>query len=463
MIRTKDKIYGEVNDDRTVISKSKLKPNKYIIKSDEPTMRYKIIEEANFGSKKLLYTKKNTKGEVEVKTLDYNVPNMYVGTDSEGNLKMRTVIMVDTEAPAGRKLLKEYKGSIIPSQPITVINHVIEEPGWYEIEVSGAGGGGGGSVLHNQYETYNAKGSNGGAGGYHKQLIRLTKPNTVILIQPGNSGGGAEGYKISTMGALIHFDGRTNGGDGGRNIVFTNYNIKGNNGEDVQRGIQAPPYSKYKLKGGVGTHGGPDGGYSSIETGNFNAGPGGGGGGGVGPYGGAGGSCNSVALYGHEFHGAGGAGGAGGSFGIGGNGGRRDSRDRYGGHGYGYGGAGGGCGFNSTDSVNSVNEDILKGSPYSGAGGGGGGGTRVYIASLNLEILAGGGGGGAGGALSFKSGLITDGGNGITNMSDLPSIKAAKGGSGGQAVLDTTIKKGFNVDMSGKNGEPGYVRIYKCI
>ena len=101
MIRTKNKILGEVNDRNTVISETKLKPNKYIVSAQEDSLDYRIVKEANFGSKKILYTNANG----ELKTLNYDLPNKYIGTDENSNLSIfnRNEIILDLEAPEGRE------------------------------------------------------------------------------------------------------------------------------------------------------------------------------------------------------------------------------------------------------------------------------------------------------------------------------------------------------------------------
>ena len=365
----------------------------------------------------------------------------------------------------------ELYGSNMPSNQLNEGNYLITEPGWYELEVSGGGGGAGSSVAYtNELISFIAKGGRGGRGGYYKSIIKITKPNTVINLFPGNAGGGAEGFKVYKTGKSVQIDGQSRGGDGGRNFKIAGYTGKGNSGENVERGI-IPPQS-YTSNGGMGINGGPYGGFSSIENSTYyGMRQSAGGGGASGPYGGKGGNCYNRITIPIDTCSSGGGGGAGGSFGNGGDGGRRDLRDRYGGFGYGYGGAGGGAGANSTDAVGSTDLDKLKGSPYSGAGGGGGGGTRLFIPTLDIEILAGGGGGGAGGALTSSTSILSyvgDGEDGINNINNLTSILGSKGGESGESVnINDTSNipegKSLAINMSGKNGEPGYVRIYKCI
>ena len=94
MIRSADKIFGEMNDPNTVIATGQLEEGKLIVGAGN-----KGIKTVDLGAQKLLYVNENNK----ISGLSYNVRNKIIGTDYNGNLIFR-------DAPSGIHNIPVYTG-----------------------------------------------------------------------------------------------------------------------------------------------------------------------------------------------------------------------------------------------------------------------------------------------------------------------------------------------------------------
>lgn len=422
MIRTKHKKHGEVNDPNTVLSSSNLLPNKYIVGDNNKNI--KLAEDAIPNS--ILYLSTH-----ELKFFSLNEPNRLVGINTSGHLQLFSKVAIPNTAPSGRTEIAIISGSTTPSGSLN-FNSIELIPGWYEVEVIGAGGGGGGGAA--LYDNSNFKdGKNGGRGGYYKTLFKIEEKTNSIL-QAGCSGGRGRGTAVVKDSKSTTYSGSVDGGTGGRTPTF--YHSNAFPGQD------AGSNSGDESLGGNGVHGGATGGYSK-SPGNYNYNAGGGGGGANGPEGGNGGFYNATSAPNRAR--GGGGGGAGGGFGTGGSGGSAHIGNRS----SSFGGGGGGGGLRTVPDY-----------PASGGGGGGGGGS--YFKCGELEIFCGGGGGGAGGG-NASAGNYTEGGNGINNYNSSYSEDNTYGapGIGGNGILINNASSGTTLS-DGTNGGQGVVKLWRC-
>ena len=437
MIRDKNKIYGEANDEATVTAPAPLLPGKLVV--GDGGHRIKTF---NPGPKRLIVSK-TISSFSNADSVSYNEPNKLVGTDGSGNLVLFN--RTPPTPPAGRVLVAEVYGHTSPAGVLQQTTITLTGGFFYEVEVIGAGGGGGGGIRAHADDYRMLSGFRGGRGGYYKGIFALGTTTTATL-QAGNSGGRADSLTYTMSGSLVVL-GSNRGGDGGRSPVL--FSGTGNNGKNAKDYFF--DYSTNLIYGGEGINGGANGGNTRAEPKTYSLaeGVGASGGGANGPFGGPGGFSivyNTSLSY---LSSSGGGGGAGGGFGLAGNGGGNGDNTIKGGQGYGGGGGGTGLGYGN----NHYN--------YSGGGGGGGGGSRFNCG--DFQVLAGGGGGGAGAGAGVTT-VLPDGtgSNGANNM-DYNLGGGAQGGTGGTGAFMTPIPAGQTRDTRGANGQRGIVRIWRCV
>ena len=449
MIRNKRKIFGEANDERTVLTvPDKLAPNKFVTRlkeSNEHPDTSRIITTLGIESNSLLILSESDK----IEPFKFSGPGRIIGTDDKGNVIAFERRVLPPSPPKGRTLILEKYGSTRPDGIVINLNEYLSGPYWYEVEVSGCGGGGGsGSGLAEHDDLVD--GMSGGAGGYFKGTFQV-REDTICIIQIGCPGEGAQGYITDYTSKTAKLTQGPNGGAGG--YTPTKYmNSKGNDG-------QKQDLTRRNQTGGTGINGGASGGtvygwktdsypesYSGAGAGGGANGECGGAGGNSGPFGVSDATMSNVPHNGN----IGGAGGAGAGFGTGGAGGNGWSKatEKYGNGGKGYGAGGGGGCQNATDA------QLQK----VGCGGGGGGGARFVC--NDFEVLCGGGGGGSGGCdiESQHSDGRHKGQDGGNNKNSTRG-GGASGGTGGKGV-STNMKVTRNT--SGTTGSRGWIKIWRC-
>jgi hypothetical protein len=463
MIRDLSKVYGEVNDPDTVLSESNLTSNKYIVSKDS-----KRVEAYTPGTKRILATDENGK----LFSVSYNNPNLFVGTDENGKL---TVYEggIPSVPPVGRELILEVIGNPYSMDALKQATQSITTPGWYELDIAGAGGGGGGSSWRSGAHV---DGANGAAGGYYKSIFMVDK-NTTSSLQyavgtPGQ--GGAGPYHELYKGAK-QSRGNCPGGQGGKSPTV----YEGTGGDAPLTRTIGTLLSTEAGGPGLGINGGADGGgryqaASGPDNTYYKAAPTAGGGGANGPQGGKGATVTywSTAVLGGAGNDTnvtiGGSGGAGGGLGLAGYGANSPtvSADyKYGGQ-----GQGGGGGGQGTQAFGTAKTGYDNTGATAGAGGGGGGASRVLLSNIKLgkyeptqtlEIIAGGGGGGAGASSRTTTSGWQDNDGVIPADAGGNNIDSVKGGGGNGGLVSTTLGTATTSEVRGGTGEPGYIRLWR--
>lgn len=477
MIRDINKVYGEVNDPNTVLSDNQLSPTKYLVSTGS-----KKIGTFTGGLKHILYT--GSDGKVTSKT--YNIPNRYVGTDSNGNLVIYESSAVPVVAPSGRVLEFEVLGNLASADNIKQLLRTLKGPAWYEIEVAGAGGGGGGcswspdSHIFGPWGSVPSAGNFGAQGGYIKQLFIVDKDiDCAAQVAVGTPGqGGAGPYHLVSKGDKYAI-GNTSGGQGGKSP-----SIYSGIGGDAPLTEHIGYFSTLSAGGpGLGINGGADGGgleQTTTSTGSelyWKAMPSAGGGGANGPYGGTGASVTYWSEYvlgqniteNITFGGSGGAGGGLGQAGYGANSPSVNATYKYGGQGQGGGGGGQGTIGNGQNlAYTGKNNDGAT----AGGGGGGGGASRAILTNVKLtktgdrttlELIAGGGGGGAGASAVTVSDLFQINDAVIPAEAGGNNVDSVKGGGGAGGTASTTFGNTTTTEVRGGTGGPGYIKVWRCV
>lgn len=442
-IRTKTKLFGEPNSPNTVLAPTSLVPNKYVVGSGGKTLKTLVP-----SGKSLMYINQNSK----LAAFPLNTPNRLVGTDGNGNLTLIVRSGIPSTPPAGRELISEVYGSNISSGAIGSKTITLEPGYWYEVEVAGAGGGGGGGAIADYFANNSHPGKKGGNGGYHKLTFSVLEA-IIATLQAGNSGEGGKGMAFLLQDDDYIYTGNNDGGNGGRSpVLYGGVAAKGGNANPEVNTVRA---------GGNGNNGGAAGGRSGFGGSSTDArtNAGAGGGGANGPYGGAGGKFDYPEDTSY-LDSAGGGGGAGGGFGIGGAGGDIVVELAVrGSGGKGYGGGGGGAGNTARTYDDPIYNPQNK--RFGAGGAGGGGGSRFVVG--DLEILCGGGGGGAGGG-NVADADYTEGGNGKNNKNSTEG-GGGTGGVGGVGVntANDVLVNNVSINNNGQNGQPGWVKIWRCV
>ena len=472
MIKDPNKDYGELNDDNTVISDNELETNKLIVSDGVDADGLKLVKSYNPGVKQLI----STDAEGKAKAVSFNVPNTLVGTDENGNLHVYPSGYVPDEAPAGRVLLDggEILGNNYAAAALKSGGLDISQPGWYEIEVKGAGGGGGGGSWRSGAHV---DGSDGAAGGYYKTLFIVSaSAASAILYSAGTPGQGGAGPYYEEYKGDKKSRGNSPGGRGGRSEHI--YGSAGGGGADTNI-MPADNVLREYGGPGLGINGGADGGgrvqaYQELVGGGvYRTNPSAGGGGANGPHGGEG---STVSYWSHAYITQsisindnvtiGGSGGAGGGLGAAGTGGRYQTRTLSS---WGSGGGGGGAGTPGLGNDKTGFND--KGATAGGAGGGGGA-SRVLLNNISLtkggeqqilEIICGGGGGG-GGASSRSVTNDWQTNDGVVAAQPGGNNQDAVLGTGGAGGLkSTTYGNTTTSEVYGGTGGIASIKIWRCV
>ena len=435
MIKLNGKVYGELIPEDVVLVPDDLPTGKLVVSAGGRT-----VKSFNPGAKKIIVTN----GAGKASSFSYNQPNKIVGINQNGELTLFN--RIPTFPPAGRQEIVEAIGNTIASGTLTDTSLTLEGGWWYEVEVLGAGGGGG-SGIGRMTAVAPDPATDGGDGGYFKGFIKLFSSLNVRL-RPGNIGGFADGMAWALIGGVVTLQyGHTNrGGDGGKTALLDviDPTLPGD-------GVAPDNVGNADIinLGGGAANSGEIGGHASILSELLDKtniiGCGASGGGSNGPFGGAGGSSTfSISGAGYSNCCAGGAGGAGAGLNVGGDGGGTNPSKPES-----YGGGAGGNGI-----VKPTNDYIWSG------GGGGGGGASILELGDELVICGGGGGGAGAGFGQFN--MSTPGGHGANNQ-NVNVGGGAKGGGGGLSYNLPWLLAGHIVYCQGGSGNPGVIRIWRCL
>lgn len=460
MIRTKTKIYGELNDSDTLLGSSLLPKNKYLVYAG--TKQVKLLPSS---PGRILIVSLPTGG---VNSFDFgSSPNRLIGTTSTGvpSVLDHPIISV---IPPNRELVFTFNGNDEPTGAIQIQQFSFSSIGYYEVEVFGAGGGGGGGAVIGLSNMLSSKGDGGagGEGGYYSTVFYVNSLSNTALLSAGNAGGAGTGWIVAKTGSgLVNITGNSKGGYGGKqHRYFTdafNNRLDGNNAV----------YGNHGLRFGGGLVSEDSMGGNAYDAYVLSGSPGAGaaGGGSIGIFGGEGGDAlGAPSSISADIRFVGGAGGAGGSLGVGGAGGgniNSGSSTLVPGP-FSYDplvpstqiGAGGGGG-NTFYSIASALALHL-----SGAGGGGGGGS--FFQYQDLIIICGGGGGGAGGGIASNTAAhIINGKPGRNNKDSNVgggSVGGVKGFGLAHDIIDD-MPGNSQETLAGGNGFSGRIKIWKRV